>query len=322
MKHIVNVVSENEWLKEYKDRADMNQFIKDCLCDGAEVIRGGDDNTGIYCKENVIGVHLFFYPNWIDFWNNNIPLLEKQFGRKEIWEEYYRAKNREEFLLPYRADLEYAEAMGAEYVVFHVNDVSNEEILTYKWEHTNEQVIRAAAEVINELMRDKNYHFELLFENLFSPGMTLIEPKETELMLELSQYENKGILMDTGHLMCASQNIVDEEQGIDFVLDTVKKHGELAKYFKALHLHKSTSGNFISELKKKTIIPEEDFYDRFSQSYSLVLNIDQHLPMTSPRANEILELVEPEFVIHEVKAKNREEKLKNVLTQMKALGRA
>lgn len=322
MKHIVNTVSENEWLKEYKNRADMDSFIKDCICDGVEVIRGGEDTTGIYCSDNVIGVHLFFYPNWLDFWNMNVSKLEEHFGTREIWENYYQAKNREEFLKPYRADMEYAEAIGAEYAVFHINDVSNEEILTYEWEHTNKEVIIAAAEIINELTKGKNYHFKLLLENLFTPGMMLLNPNETELMLNLVEYKNKGILMDTGHLMCAPQNITDEEQGIDFVLKTVKAHGELAKSIKALHLHKSTTGNFVSELKSKTIIPEKEFYDRWTQSYNIILQIDQHRPFTSPRVQEIMELVEPEFVCHEISAKNRSEKVEKVLVQMKALGRA
>lgn len=321
MKHIVNVVSENEWLKAYKDKNDMNKFVKDCLCDGVEVIRGGEDTTDIYDSENVIGVHLFFYPNWLDFWNNDIDSLIRHFGKREVWEGYYRAKNREEFLIPYQSDMDYAEKIGAEYVVFHVNDVSNEEIFTYQWEHSNVEVIKGVSEIVNELTQNKNYHFKLLFENLFTPGMMLLDPKETELMLNLTDYENKGLLMDTGHLMCAPQNITNEEQGIDFVLSTVKNHGELAKFIKAIHLHKSTSGDVISELKKKTIIPKEDFYDRFSQSYSIILDIDQHRPFESPRAREILELVEPEYVIHEVSAKNREEKLEKVLIQMKALGR-
>ncbi len=321
MKHIVNVVSENEWLKAYKDKNDMNKFIKDCLCDGAEVIRGGEDTTGIYNSENVIGVHLFFYPNWLDFWNNDIDSLIRHFGKREVWEGYYRAKNREEFLIPYQNDMDYAEKNGAEYVVFHINDVSNEEIFTYKWEHSNVEVIKAAAEIVNELTKGRNYHFKLLFENLFTPGMTMLDPEETELMLNLTDYNNKGLLMDTGHLMCAPQNITNEEQGIDFVLQTVKNHVELSKEIKALHLHKSTSGDIVSELKKKTIIPKDDFYDRFSQSYSIILDIDQHRPFENPRVQEILELVNPEYVVHEVSAKNREEKLKNVLIQMKALGR-
>ena len=36
---------------------------------------------------------------------------------------------------------------------------------------------------------------------------------------------------------------------------------------------------------------------------------------------EILELVEPEYVTHEISAKTKEEKLEKVLVQMKALGR-
>ena len=321
MKHVVNMVSENEWLKEYKDRADMNSFIKECKCDGAEVIRGGDDNTGIYCSENVVGVHLYFYPSWLDFWNMNIDGLKKHFGSREIWENYYRATNREEFLKPYQDDMDYAEAMGAEYAVFHINDVSNEEVLTYEWEHANREVIVAAAEIINELTRGRNYHFKLLLENLFTPGMTLLNPNETELMLNLVNYENKGIVMDTGHLMCAPQNITEEEQGIDFVLQTVKNHGELAKYIKALHLHQSTTGNFVADLKTRNIIPEKDFYALWAQSYNVILNIDQHRPFTSPRVQEILELVEPEFVCHEISAQNRADKLEKVLVQMKALGR-
>ena len=321
MKHVINTVSENEWLKEYKDRADMESFIKACKCDGVEVIRGGEDNTGIYCPENVVGVHLYFYPNWLDFWNMDLESLERHFGSRDIWESYYRATNREEFLKPYQEDMDYAEAMGAEYAVFHINDVSNEEILNYEWEHTNKQVITAAAEIINALTKGKNYHFKLLLENLFTPGMTLLDSKETELMLSLVEYENKGIVMDTGHLMCAPQNITEEEQGIDFVLQTVKNPGELAHYIKALHLHKSTTGDFVANLKKQTIIPEKDFYDRWTQSYNVILQIDRHQPLTSPRAAEILELVQPEFVCHEISAKNRTEKFEKMLIQMKAIGK-
>ena len=54
---------------------------------------------------------------------------------------------------------------------------------------------------------------------------------------------------------------------------------------------------------------------------TIFLNIDQHRPFTSPRVQEILELVEPEFVCHEISAKNRADKLEKVLVQMKALGR-
>ena len=45
--------------------------------------------------------------------------------------------------------------LGAEYVVFHVSDVSMEECFTYRFSHTNNQVIDAALELINELLPGK-----------------------------------------------------------------------------------------------------------------------------------------------------------------------
>lgn len=322
MKHTVNVVSENEWLKAFRDRDDMESFISSCLCDGAEVLRGGDDDTGIYCPGNVIGCHLYFSPDFLDFRRQDEKALLTHFKSREEYEGYYRATNPEEQMLHYRDDMDYAEKMGAEYVVMHVNDVSNEEILTWKWLHSNEEVIRGMAELTNECIRGRNYHFKLLFENLFTPGMTLLDPGETELMLSLTDYENKGILMDTGHLMCASGTVDTEDEGIDLVLDTVRKHGELAGYIRALHLHKSTTGQYIRQhMLRNDLVPEDDFYDRFNQTYSLILNMDTHSPFESPRVREILDAVEPEWVCHEISARDRNEKKERVLTQMKALGR-
>lgn len=322
MKHTVNVVSENNWLTQYKDKSDMDTFIHQCLCDGAEVLRGGEDTTGIYTPDNVIGCHLYFSPDFLDFWRQDIPALLTHFHNKEEYETYYRAKTPEEQMKHYQDDMDYAEKMGAEYVVMHVNDVSNEEILSYSWLHSNEEVIRGMAELVNCCTKGKNYHFKLLFENLFTPGMDLLNPKETELMLSLVDYENKGILMDTGHLMCASRVVTNESEGIDFVLDTVKKHGELAKYIRGLHLHKSTTADYIrSYIENPKPQAEEDFYDRFNQTYSIILNIDQHRPFETSRVKEIIEKVEPDWVCHEISARSREEKLEKVLIQMHALGK-
>lgn len=319
MKHTVNVVSENEWLKAFSGKEDMNSFISACHCDGAEVLRGGDDTTGIFDHSNVIGCHLFFSPDFLDFRRQDIPSLLTHFSSKEEYEGYYRAKTPEEQMLHYRDDMDYAEKMGAEYVVMHVNDVSNEEILSYNWLHSNEEVIREMAALTNECTKGQNYHFKLLFENLFTPGMTLLNPSETELMLSLVNYENKGILLDTGHLMCASQNVYTEDEGIDFVLKTIKRHGELSKCINGLHLHKSTTADFINNHISSNIIPEKNFYDRFRQSYNIILDIDKHEPFSSQRVCEILDALDPMWVCHEIAAPNRNEKLKRVLIQMKSL---
>lgn len=321
MKNTVNLISENEWLKPFGSKADVDRYIEECGCDGAEVLRGGDDDTGYFQKDNVIGCHLYFCPDFLDFWRQDTTSLLTHFRDKEEYESYYRATSPYEQMKHYRDDMDYAESLGAEYVVMHVNDVSNEEIFSYKWIHSNEEVIRGMAELTNECLKGRKYHFRLLFENLFTPGMTLLDPKDTELMLDLVNYENKGILLDTGHLMCANENITSEDEGIDFVLETVKRHGELARCIRGMHLHKSVTGNYIQYHKgRNDIVPDDDFYGRFNQAYSIILNIDSHLPFESHRASEIVDLVDPDWICHEVRAQDLEEKRNMVNSQLKMIG--
>lgn len=89
-------------------------------------------------------------------------------------------------------------ALDAAYVVFHVTDVSVEENYTYRWLHTNEEIIDAAAELINLLLGDAEWPFAFLVENQWWPGFTLTEPENTSCLLEGIRYPRKGILLDTG----------------------------------------------------------------------------------------------------------------------------
>ena len=56
---------------------------------------------------------------------------------------YYGGRTPETLVDLYRADLRRAAALDAAYVVFHVTDVSVEENYTYRWLHTNEEIIDA-----------------------------------------------------------------------------------------------------------------------------------------------------------------------------------
>lgn len=322
MYNIVNIVSNDDWLKEYRDSDDLRSFIGGCLCDGAEAIRCLPDGSGKVTPDLLKGCHLMFYPNWVDFWRGNETYLKKHFGSREVWEGYYRCKTPEEYAEMIRADMDWAEEMGAEYAVFHVSDVSNEEIFDYKWEHTNTEVIDATAELLNYVMRGRGYHFKLLLENLFTPGMTLTDPHETERMLSALDYENKGLLLDTGHLMSTNLDLENEDEALDYVLSTVRRHGELARYIRGMHLHQSVTGACVREMFAQNIVPERDFYASFAQSYAWILKIDRHLPFTSPRVRELIDLVQPDYLVHELAAPDRDAKTKAVLRQMKALGRA
>lgn len=87
--------------------------------------------------------------------------------------------------------------LGAHYVVFHVSDVSLEEGYTYRWLHTNQEVIDAAVEVVNLILGEERWPFEFLVENQWWPGFTFTEPEETARLLEGIRFAGKGILLDT-----------------------------------------------------------------------------------------------------------------------------
>lgn len=320
MTNIINVVSEDNWLSSFKDSSDMRAYIKECGCDKVEYIRCPPDTTGIITKDMVEGAHLAFYPNWVDFYHQNEDYLYRHFGSKEVWEGYYMCKTPEDYIKYIEADMAYAQSMGVKYAVFHVSDVSNEEMFTYNWEHSNTEVIKTTAELLNTVMKGKEYSFTLLLENLFTPGMDFTNPKETELMLSLVDYENKGIMLDTGHLMSTNLDITTEAEGFKYVMSKVREHGELAKYIKGCHLHKSVSGEYTKAMLKKNIVPKKDFYECFAQSYDVVLHIDRHENATAKEARELIDLVSPEYLVHELSAKTRETKKEAVRTQLATLG--
>lgn len=98
--------------------------------------------------------------------------------------------------------------------------------------HTNEEIIDAAAELINLLLGDAEWPFAFLVENQWWPGFTLTEPENTSCLLEGIRYPRKGILLDTGHLMNAERSIATQRDGVRFILEMLDRHGRCAGIFR------------------------------------------------------------------------------------------
>ena len=172
-------------LTEY---GDLEEACRSCGCDGLEVVWGGEELPCTVPQALHVGYHLTFYPDWLDFWRGDRAALTEKFGSEEVWRSFYGGpEGRETLLRLYREDLDRAVTWGARYVVFHVSDVSVEEGFTYHWRHTHEEVIDAAAEVINLLLGDRAWPFDFLVENQWWPGFTFTEPELTRRLLELDR---------------------------------------------------------------------------------------------------------------------------------------
>ncbi|MEA5040159.1 MAG: sugar phosphate isomerase/epimerase [Clostridiaceae bacterium] len=289
-------------------------------CDGLEVIC--DDRYGGPLPEHglVIGYHLCFWPDWLDFWQGNEQALLRKFGSRDAWVSFYGGETREALLRYYRADLARAERLGAHYAVFHVSDASIEEQFLYQWKHTDEEIIDGAADLLNEVLDGREPPFPILLENQWWPGLRLTDPALTARLLARVRCRNKGILLDTGHLLNTNPALRTETEAAAYIHHILDLHGPLAAQIRGVHLHCSLSGAYVQA--HTGILPPdlaEDYLTRYGQNYAHVLQIDRHLPWTDPAIAGVLRQISPEFLVHELAGSGRPEKEQAVRIQAETL---
>lgn len=308
MYRLINAVSENSILSQYENSAALEAYYRSCGCDGLEVIRCGEDDRKIVTPDMVVGCHLVFYSDWVDFWYGRQDRLDHKFGSPEVVRQMYMTDCREGFIAQFKADMDYARQMGAKYAVFHVSDVSVDEGWSYKWEHSDREVIDASIELLNICTDGEDYDFELLLENLWWKGFSFTDPALTEYMLDRVHYPKKGIMLDTGHLMNANTAIRSQAEGCEFIHRCLDEHGELSRYIRGMHLHQSVSGAYVEQAIKSPPPHDPDYFRSFAESYDHILTIDTHKPFTDPAVRSVVERISPEYLTHEISAGSDEEK--------------
>ena len=148
--------------------------------DGIEAIADPDDLDDTRPRSLVSGWHMTFYPDWLDFWRHDEKALLRKFRSWEEIGQVYRGTQPEDLMRQFRDDLALALRFRPPYMVFHVSDVSLEEGYTYKWFHTDKEVLDGAIEFINILLDGVEPTFDFLVENQWWPGFTFTEPEKTE----------------------------------------------------------------------------------------------------------------------------------------------
>jgi len=309
-------------LEEYGGESGLTAFCSALQCDGLEFIWGGGGLPSQPPQGLAVGYHLTFYPDWLDFWRGDERALLRKFGSREAYVSYYGGEDGGCLLDKCRTDLERAAALGAKYVVVHVSNVSIEECYTYRWEHSDMEVIDAAADFINRLTAGMTLPFPILVENQWWPGFTFKDPAMTARLLSLIRCPKKGIMLDTGHLMNTDLFLMSEAQGVRYIHRMLDRHGELAKWIRGIHLHQSLSGAYVQEnIGRLPAGLPRDFLPRFGESYSHILRIDRHRPWTEPRIRSVIERIQPDFLTHELYAVNRAEREGAVRRQTQTLRR-
>lgn len=322
MLHSVNLPLCESVLAEYGGPEELRRELETLGLDGVEGIWGGEDIPSGFPRALLTGYHLTFFPDWLDFYRGDRAALERKYGSLDAVRAFYGGEGAETLLALYRDDLARARSLGAKYVVFHVSDVSIEEGYTYRWLHTDEEVIDTSVEIINLLLRDVPPDFEFLVENQWWPGLTFTEPEKTARLLDGIDYPRKGIMLDTGHLMNANPRIRTQADGIAYIREMLERHGDLSRMIRGLHLHQSVSGSYVR--RNTGFLPPglpDDPVGRFVQSYAHIQQIDRHRPWTNPAVAELLAEIAPTYVTHELAAATRRERFRAVRRQMRTIER-
>lgn len=321
MLQTVNLPLCRETLAEYGGWERLRGEIRALGLDGVEGIWAGEDFPPGLPREIVIGYHLTFFTDWLDLYREDRAALERKFGGMENVRRFYGGTDRDTLLALYREDLERAAALGPEYVVFHVSDVSVEEGYTYRWLHSHEEVVGAAVEMINSLLDGRDWPFVFLMENQWWPGFTFTDPRQTGRLLDGVHYGRKGILLDTGHLMNTNPRLRTQAEGAAYIQAMLDKHGGLARQIRGVHLHQSLSGAYV-EANTGFLPPglPRDPVARYAASYGHILRIDRHEPWTDPAIVPVLERIGPQYVTHELAAGDRKRRAELAGGQRRLLG--
>lgn len=292
-------------------------FLEQHRLDGLEMMFCGPWDERLHRREWVRGVHLKFWPYWLDFWRGDLPALRRQLGSDEMIIKSYGGLRREDWLQVYRENIRQAKTAGAEYIVFHVSHARIPEMFSGVFSVNDREVIAAAAEVVKQLADEIPDGMMLLFENLWWPGLTLQDSELVAWLLKQVSPVQAGLMLDTGHMMNTNPELRNEEEGVEYIIQTVERLGSYKRYIKGIHLHCSLSGQYVKESRQA---------NRAKGDYTMeevmnhVLRIDEHRPFSSPAVRRIIDCIQPDYVIHEFMQLSMQDWMDKVTTQQLALG--
>lgn len=296
---------------------ELNEYSTALGFDGIETMGGNYYPLSTFDNINIKGMHLMYFPTWLEFWEGKTEALMEDFVNEDGVMGYYGGLSREAMIDHYKKEFENAKKLGVEYMVFHVSHVRPRDIFTYEFEYSDKDVLDAATQLINEVFTGEGPL--LLFENLWWPGLNFNSAEHTENFLESINYENKGLLLDLSHLLCSGKNIKDTETGVEFIKEKIDSLGKMKNQIKGVHLNFSSSGKYLEGDFSENLDKWENSgrLDRYRIEVEHIKNIDTHSPFESPYLMDILERIPYKFLVFELEYSSIEDLTKKIKKQMK-----
>ena len=304
MHRSINLSSDPFSLAPFADAGALISFYTRFGCDGVELILCGEDFGGKLRPGMVRGLHLIFYPEWISLWQNDFAYLDREFGSRKAWQEFYQATCADDLLHIYRHELSVAKSLGAEYVVFHIGDNALREYFTLHPRRTDREIIDTSCEFLNVLFGADEYPFSLLMENLWLEGMNLTDPEMTHRMLEGVRHPKKGLMLDTGHLLITNPSLRTSSEACEYIHRILDTHESLIPFIAGVHLHGALTGDYLLTAQSQKPPVNGSYLDKFARTAGHLSRIDPHLPLIDPEVPALIRRMDPDFLVYELSRKS------------------
>lgn len=324
MKHLLNISTHGSDLELVGENwKDAVKLLEKTGFDGYELYPVGNYPYDTIPKGIIGGVHLRFFVILEPIWNGNKERLLQIFETEENIRHFYGGLDRDAVIDCYRQQLNLAQKLGCQYVVFHPVHYELEYIYNWNPPWSWESTVDLAADVINEVIKETQYDGWILFENLWWPGNFRFDsPKEIDRLLSRVSYPKCGLVLDTGHILNKNQALKTEADGVRYILETVELLGKYKSLVKAVHLCKSLSGEYVHTSKKITDPFKQavSFWDRFRIATEHVQCIDQHNPFEENHIQELYSKISPDVTVFEFSFKSMDEWVGKIDKQRRSLG--
>lgn len=291
-------------------------ILQELGLDGIEFMLCAPWDRTLFPPAYIKGVHLLFWPTWVYFWRGDRTALMAEFGSEDNIRGYYGSLDVADWVEGWRENLRRAAACQPQYLVFHVAHNCTSEMYTRTFSVTDEEVIRAAIELVNAIAGEIPRGCKLLFENLWWPGLTFQKPQLAAELLERVSYPDTGFMLDTGHLMNTNLDLQSEAEGAAYVQKIYHELGDLGKRVYGIHLHQSLSGAYTREMMRRHAGWKAPLDWQAAMDY--VMHVDRHQPFHTEAARRIVETVQPMYLVHEFQHRSRDDLARKLRIQQRA----